>query len=232
MAKDSFIFHLENAEDLEDLSLEEQGMILGAMIRYSQTGEEPEFADRTLRSVWRPIFRRLKADKEAYEDKCRKNKESAEKRWADANASGEMRTHKTHIEKNAKNADSDSDTESDTESECTDVHSNERESAAFVRFWLAYPRKVGKKDARKAFERALKGGSVSVDRIIAAVEAQKHWDDWQRGYIPNPSTWLNQGRWDDEKQKDRQDPHQNRNTLSRNMSHTYDMAELTRRAKA
>jgi len=115
MAKDSFIFHLENAEDLEDLTLEEQGMILNAMIRYSQTGEEPKFTDRAMRSVWRPIFRRLKADKEAYEDKCRKNKESAEKRWADANASVEMRTHKTHDEKNANHADSDSDSDTDTD---------------------------------------------------------------------------------------------------------------------
>jgi len=115
MAKDSFIFHLENAEDLEDLTLEEQGMILNAMIRYSQTGEEPDFEDRALRSVWRPIFRRLKADKEAYEEKCQKNKEAAEKRWSDANASEKMRTHKTHVEKNAFYADSDSDSDTDTD---------------------------------------------------------------------------------------------------------------------
>ena len=73
MAKDSFIFHLENAEDLEDLTLEEQGLIFAALIRYTQTGEEPEFEDRALRTAWRPIFRRLKADAEYYAEQCERN---------------------------------------------------------------------------------------------------------------------------------------------------------------
>jgi hypothetical protein len=36
---------------------------------------------------------------------------------------------------------------------------------------------------------------------VPAVEAQKKSKQWQKDdgqYIPNPSTWLNQGRWDDE----------------------------------
>jgi len=37
--------------------------------------------------------------------------------------------------------------------------------------------------------------------MIAAVSTAKASDQWQREngrYIPNPLTWLNQGRWDDE----------------------------------
>ena len=36
---------------------------------------------------------------------------------------------------------------------------------------------------------------------MKAVEHQKTWDQWNRDggqYIPNPSTWLNQHRWEDE----------------------------------
>lgn len=76
---------------------------------------------------------------------------------------------------------------------------------AFDRFWQAYPKKVGKGDARKAFDKALAGKGAQLrsflDRMIAAVEQQKQSAQWTREdgqYIPNPSTWLNQGRWEDE----------------------------------
>ena len=37
--------------------------------------------------------------------------------------------------------------------------------------------------------------------MIAAIEAQKASEQWTREggrYIPNPATWLNGGRWEDE----------------------------------
>ena len=39
------------------------------------------------------------------------------------------------------------------------------------------------------------------ERIMQAVDAQKRSDQWRREngrYIPNPSTWLNGGYWDNE----------------------------------
>ena len=71
---------------------------------------------------------------------------------------------------------------------------------AFDRFWSAYPKKVGKQDAARAFRKVY--SKVSVEDMIAAVEWQKRSDQWTRDggrYIPNPSTWLNQGRWEDER---------------------------------
>jgi len=37
-----------------------------------------------------------------------------------------------------------------------------------------------------------------VEVLLQAIEIQKDSEKWQKGYIPNPSTWLNQGRWEDE----------------------------------
>lgn len=73
----------------------------------------------------------------------------------------------------------------------------EARSAEFEQFWAVYPRKVGKKDALKAFKKA----KTSVDVLIAAIERQKQSQQWIKDdgqYIPNPATWLNQGRWEDE----------------------------------
>lgn len=79
-------------------------------------------------------------------------------------------------------------------------HSTTLFDKRFSEFWEAYPKKVGKKDAMKAFK-AAKVTDELHKRIIAAVEVNKQSEQWNKSngqYIPNPSTWLNQGRWDDE----------------------------------
>lgn len=70
----------------------------------------------------------------------------------------------------------------------------------FAEFWQAYPKKVGKGAAEKAFVK-LKPGNALLKAMLSAVEAQKQSAQWQREggqYIPNPATWLNQRRWEDE----------------------------------
>lgn len=70
----------------------------------------------------------------------------------------------------------------------------------FEVFWKAYPRKVGKGHARKAWQKLKPSKSLIVD-ILAKIEAFKRTDQWTKEngqYIPYPATWLNQERWDDE----------------------------------
>lgn len=100
----------------------------------------------------------------------------------------------------------------------------------FDEFWRVYPRKVGKKDAKKAFDRAKK--STDVETMIRAVIAQKSSGQWTRDngqYIPNPATWLNQGRWDDEIQPIRSTAMKLKTAPSE--QHYYDKDEIRRRAK-
>ena len=71
---------------------------------------------------------------------------------------------------------------------------------AFERFWTAYPRKVGKGRAEKLFVR-LKPDHRLLDTMLTAIKQAKGSEQWQRDqgrYIPNPSTWLGQRRWEDE----------------------------------
>jgi len=64
---------------------------------------------------------------------------------------------------------------------------------AMARFWAAWPRghRVGRRAAETALQRALKRG-VRLDDILAGVERAKASDRWVRGFIKDPSTWLNQ----------------------------------------
>ena len=73
-------------------------------------------------------------------------------------------------------------------------------SKEFESFWSAYPKKVGKDAAWRAW-RNRNGTRPDTSVLLGAVEASKMTDQWQRDngqYIPNPSTWINQGRWNDE----------------------------------
>lgn len=74
-----------------------------------------------------------------------------------------------------------------------------RQDERFAEFYDAYPRKVGKADARKAFDK-LKVDDELLALMLAAIATQKQGEQWRKNggeFIPHPSTWLNGGRWED-----------------------------------
>ena len=72
----------------------------------------------------------------------------------------------------------------------------ELKTSSFDEFWSVYPRKVGKQDALKAFERALR--LATAEEIVTG--AQRYADDRNRlaEFTAHPATWLNRGSWSDE----------------------------------
>lgn len=68
----------------------------------------------------------------------------------------------------------------------------------FDRFWEAYPRREGKKDALKAFRR-INPDHELLATMLDAIRKRKLTPQWQDPrYIPLPASWLNQERWNDE----------------------------------
>jgi hypothetical protein len=68
----------------------------------------------------------------------------------------------------------------------------------FDAFWEAYPRKVGKEAARKAWPKA----ADNLPAIIEALSWQRVSESWTKDggtFIPHPATYLNGHRWEDEK---------------------------------
>ena len=67
----------------------------------------------------------------------------------------------------------------------------------FSDFWGMYPRRVAKKDARKAWEKI---PPTMHNKILTSLfEWRRIWTD--RGeieYVPYPASWLNGERWEDE----------------------------------
>ena len=72
----------------------------------------------------------------------------------------------------------------------------------FDQFWQEYPRKVGKAAAFQSWQKVIKRQGMVPDLVIHAIRDQvskKHFTNGSgEQFIPNPATWLNQGRWDDE----------------------------------
>lgn len=68
----------------------------------------------------------------------------------------------------------------------------------FDSFWTAYPRKVGRFEAERAWVevRAFEFAT----EIMAAVEEQSESQQWKEDngrFIPSPANWLRDGRWND-----------------------------------
>ena len=76
------------------------------------------------------------------------------------------------------------------------------EDDVFAEFWAAYPRRVGKGAARKAWAKAIKNGADPQEVILGA---RRYSTDPRRAqadikYTAHPATWLNAERWSDEDQ--------------------------------
>ena len=71
----------------------------------------------------------------------------------------------------------------------------------FEQFYKQYPKKVKKQDVRKWFQKN-KPSNELFSSMMNSLEQFKGSEDWlkEKGqYIPYPTSWLNQKRWEDEK---------------------------------
>lgn len=68
--------------------------------------------------------------------------------------------------------------------------------ASFEEFWKTYPRRVGKRTAFKAWERAIK--RAGEEEILFGAQALARDPNLpQEQFIPHPTTWLNRDGWED-----------------------------------
>jgi len=111
----------------------------------------------------------------------------------------------TQVERKPKRKRNANETQSETEEEGNKgIKKKEYNiySADFLIFWDKYPNKKSKPRSFELYKKVTK--TVSLDTLLKAIESQttekKHLrdtgqfcPDW-----PHPTTWLNQGRWEDE----------------------------------
>jgi hypothetical protein len=87
-----------------------------------------------------------------------------------------------------------------THTRSTRARTSDAEPEGFADFWADYPRKVGKIKAKDAYRKAIDNGAEPAD-LISAVRRYARYVAANASadrYIAHPTTWLNEGRWDDE----------------------------------
>lgn len=73
----------------------------------------------------------------------------------------------------------------------------------FPEFWNLYPKKKGRAlcEAKWKQKNLDTIASVIIEKLKQQIELD---DEWLRGYVPNPSTYISQARWEDEISKPRE----------------------------
>lgn len=133
-------------------------------------------------------------------DKRNKARASAEQRWGSERNANAMPTHSGRI------ADAvPPECEGNAPIPTTHSHSQKKppkspkgEPVGFAEFYDAYPKKVARAKAAKAFEKV----EAPLATILAALAWQRNLPGWtkdNRKYTPLPATYLNDKRWEDEK---------------------------------
>ena len=78
----AILIHMDWIETIKCLSHEQIGKFFVAMLDYANTGNEPEFEDNFMRALFTSFKKQIDRDRKSYEEKCKKNSESAKMRWA------------------------------------------------------------------------------------------------------------------------------------------------------
>ncbi|MFI5056904.1 MAG: DUF1376 domain-containing protein [Candidatus Acidiferrales bacterium] len=128
------------------------------------------------------------------------------KRLAGLESARVRKSKSTPVQQKPNHSDTDTDTDTDIRVREEKKHHAasvppsdslelETKDAAFSLFWEKWPRKQAKSDARRAW---MKIPISEYPAIMSGLEKWRTSDQWKRGVIPHPATWLNEKRWQDE----------------------------------
>ena len=80
--KDSFVLYTQQYEAVEDLSLEQKGLLFDGLFKYVQTGDAPVFEDKEVRIAFKFIRLQIDRDGQKYDEACEKKRAAIKKRWS------------------------------------------------------------------------------------------------------------------------------------------------------
>ena len=195
MERSQFTFYRSFASAIQRIRKDaDRAKAYDAICNYALDGKEPDLSG--LPDAAAIAFELIKPNLDASKRKAENGKRGATAKQEKSSGKPQANRKQTagKSEANAKQGETSSEKENEKENE-NECYKNP--PSPFDRFWLAYPRKVGKADAKKAFAKV----KVPIETLLTAIERQKCSEQWttENGrFIPNPATWLNQGRWEDE----------------------------------
>ena len=225
---EGFIFYPSFLEATKDLDNEHFGVVMRAITEYGINGTVPEVMDPITKIVFTLVRPQIDANAKRREDGTKggrpakpvvsesenhglRNKkpvvsESENHGYADEKPKENVKEKEKVKENDNNHTPLPPSTEGD--GGVKPVPEKKKQSDVmeerFERFWSVYPKKVGKGDARKSFLKIAPSGAL-LEKMLTAIVASSASYQWKKDkgqFIPNPATWLNQQRWEDELRPD------------------------------
>ncbi|MGN1086146.1 MAG: DUF6291 domain-containing protein [Porcipelethomonas sp.] len=208
--KKSFVLYTDNMEQFEMLSDEQAGKLIKAIFAYSESNIMPDFHDGMLTMAFSFIKGQIDRDSEKWEETRKKRAEAGRKGGKQTQANQANAAFAKQTKQNQANQAVNVNVNDNVNVNVIPPISPKGEKSAvkpdsnsfsesFNDFWKAYPMKVSKANALKAWNK-LKPDDSLVRKILSALERQKKSAQWQKDngqFIPYPATWLNGRRWED-----------------------------------
>ncbi len=215
--KKSFLICFDWEDSLSVLNEKEKGLIFWSLFKYAKYGEMPSFNNRMILGMFNAYRGAIDRDIKKYEAICERNIINGKMGGRPKKSDIEDNINETQItqwdiwepKKADKDRDKDRDREKDKDKDRdTDINYASSFSAKtvceysddFLKFWKEYPKKVGKGEAYKQWKKVRISSDILND-MLEALKWQKMSDTWKKKsgqYIPNPSTYISQRRWEDE----------------------------------
>lgn len=192
MGKEYIPLFLDFNESTQDLSDEECGRLIRAIVDYANA----EDYEKRLTGAERIAFRFLKG----IVDRNAAISEARSKAGANRNKPEQTETKDSKPEQTETN----SPTKKENKKENKNQNQNKEQQARFDRFWEAYPRKEAKPRARSEFDKIAPDDDL-LAKMLAAIDRWKRSAQWREDggkYIPHPATWIHQKRWEDDPPKE------------------------------
>ena len=180
--------------------------VYDAICEYALYGNEPDID--ALSEMAAIAFELIKPNLDASRKKAESGKLGGRKKQSESNpeANGsktEAKRKQNEASEKQEQTESKKENKKEKEGENKIEIENKKKSYdadGFAAFWAAYPKKAGKADALKAWNK-LAPDVVLQEQMGKALEVQKQSQQWRKDggqYIPMPATWLNGKRWEDE----------------------------------
>ncbi len=171
-----------------------RGRIVSAVLEGLKTGEAPTVKDLAERLLAADLVNDAIKNAKKWASKSHPGKAGAPE--------GNHNAEKDSIEKQSGN-NRETITAAGNELNGSELNGSEEENA-FVAFWEAWPKKVSKVDARKAWAAAWRKRKIGPDNlpaVLAAVRRGAASDGWTKDggqFCPYPAKWIRGEQWADE----------------------------------
>ena len=191
MGKNSFLLHIDSLVILDKMTDEQAGKFIKILYEYKKTGIMPE-CDFAMDMAITPFINQFNRDDETYNKVVERNRGNGLIGGRPKNPDKPKKpSGLIENPSKPKKADNDNDNDNDNDSD-TD---NEKEKNTFEVFWNLYDNKTDRKKCEA------KWATLKVhekEKILVTVEAFKKHKPFPTYRHPNPLTYLNGARWNDE----------------------------------